>query len=87
LPEKSSNVQPDSGAKQALCRMIGQVDIIALTGHLVMTSGRRISRLYPVTANMSFDSHLVVSHVVVTAIMSSDGCQAVARETADPDFL
>jgi hypothetical protein len=36
---------------------------------------------------MSFDSHLVVSHVVVTAIMSSDGCRAVARETADPDFL
>jgi hypothetical protein len=33
------------------------------------------------------DSHLVVSHVVVTAIMSSDGCRAVARETADPDFL
>jgi hypothetical protein len=32
-----------------------------------------MSYLCPVPANMSFDSHLVVSHVVVTAILSSGG--------------
>jgi hypothetical protein len=49
----------------------------------------------PVTAILSVDSHPVVSHVVVTAIMSSAGCQAVGARrqirtslelTRDPHF-
>jgi hypothetical protein len=40
-------------------------------------------RVVPVTANVSFDSHLVVSRVVVTAIMSlaTPGRMTVAPRT------